>query len=131
MTLTKRVPGRPWPKGTSGNLKGRPRDHNSYAEILREMAELKDVRSRTGELVQRKRALCEKIWSMAIGEGNLAAMNMIMSKEPAEPGTEGDPRQVLISIQQIILHATAKYPEARRSIVEALEALPIDTGEGS
>jgi len=95
------------------------------------MGALKDVRSSKGELIERKRALCEKAWSMAIREGNLAAMNMIMSKEPMEPGTSEDPRRVLVILQQVILQATRQYPEARRSIVEALEALPTDTGEGT
>ena len=126
-----KVRGRPFPKGKSGNPRGRPRDGSSYAEILRGMGALKDVRSSKGELIERKRALCERIWSLAIRDGNLAAMNMIMSKEPTEPGASEDPRRVLVILQQVILQATRQYPEARRSIVEALEALPTDTGEGT
>ncbi len=36
----KSAPGRPWPKGTSGNPKGRPKDGESWAAIIKAVGDM-------------------------------------------------------------------------------------------
>jgi hypothetical protein len=59
--------------GQSGNPAGRAKKGTSLTDILRELGELRDAKTREGEMVTRKEALGNKMWSLALkGNENIA-----------------------------------------------------------
>lgn len=123
-----RPKGKPFPKGQSGNPRGYGGKGTSIAEITRELLELKDIRTAKGELVTRKRAIVERLFNMAINEGNPYAIKMILDKEETQ-GQKLDAEKVLLYIRMAIIRATSKHPDARLVFIEALENLNLDVLE--
>ena len=64
--------GNPWPKGKSGNPKGRPKDGESIAGIFAAVLGQEDVPLSKDKKISRYRAIVLKLSQMAI-EGNVAA----------------------------------------------------------
>lgn len=64
-TKKKRVPGRPFPKGKSGNPLGRPKKGTAFSDILREIGEKFEKKTRHGKLLYNQ-ALAIKVWDLAL-----------------------------------------------------------------
>jgi hypothetical protein len=118
--------GRPFPKGVSGNPRGRPKRGESYSDLIREMAMLKDVRDARGALIERKRAIVEKLYSKAIRDGDPSSIKLLMDHDDPQGGGGADARTTLILMQAIILQATERHPEVRNKIIAALERAPVE-----
>jgi len=82
-TSTKRVIGRPFQKGQSGNPAGRPRKGETVTEVLRSMA----LELHAGNIT-RAEALARILWDSALG-GDSKAIDVILDR------LEGKPRQSL------------------------------------
>ena len=66
------------------NRNGRPKKNNCLTEILRDMGDIKDV-TNNGEPIERKKALAESIWRMAIVDKDLAAIRYIYDRIDGKP----------------------------------------------
>lgn len=107
-TKPKRLVGRPFQKGQSGNPKGRPKRQESVTEILHELSLLKDVNLPSGEKITRRRALAEQLWTQAIRNGDISAIKFIIERlEGKTPSIiqgpmdeEGRPTEVTIRVIQ-------------------------------
>ncbi len=76
---SKRVPGRPFPKGVSGNPAGRPRKGCLITAELNKMGEDEITNKTTGEKMPRFQALLRTLYGLALG-GDLAAINTILNR---------------------------------------------------
>jgi hypothetical protein len=72
---TERVRGRPWPKGVSGNPKGRPPKGHSITEMIMSMMD---------EKPEIKRGIGEKIIQLA-NNGDVQAIKMLWAYIDGEP----------------------------------------------
>lgn len=72
----KKVIGRPFPKGVSGNPNGRPKKEHSLTDTLRELMD---------EQPDLKRALITKVIEKAIGSGDMNALKLIWSYTDGAP----------------------------------------------
>jgi hypothetical protein len=108
-TVKKRGPGRPWPKGQSGNPKGRPPSKKYLSEALREWlghpSDRDPERTNADELAA---AL-----GKAALKGSVTAIALIADR------VEGKPRQTIeLSLEQ----------QKRELAEKAIEALMLDAG---
>jgi len=117
------------------NRKGRPPSGQAYAEMIRELAEAKDVDTRDGRKITRRRAVVDKLYSKAIQDGDLVAMKYLIEKSDGAPsGAEvaegGALVQIFAYIRTAIFRATMDQPEVRARIVKQVEAaIPVDAEE--
>lgn len=132
----RKVTGRPF--GTNDpriNRKGRPPSGQAYAEMIRELAEAKDVDTMDGRKITRRRAVVDKLYSKAIQDGDLVAMKYLIEKSEGAPsGAEvaegGALVQIFAYIRTAIFRATMDQPEVRARIVKQVEAaIPVDAEE--
>lgn len=114
-------------QGVSGNPAGRPKKGESFTDIVRRLAHLKDVRDSRGNLVERKEAIVEMIYGKAIRDKDLSAAKMILDRLDPE-GEAQDVGAVLVAFRTILIQATRTYPEARLKIIDALERMDVDAG---
>lgn len=117
-----------WKPGQSGNLKGRAKKGETFTDIIREMAELNDIRTPTGENMKRKRAVVEKIYSKAIQEGDLQSARFLIERvdppagEESPGGTTATAAQMWMAVIYVVRKATEGYPEVRAKIVKEINA---------
>jgi hypothetical protein len=103
--------------------------------MIRELAEAKDVDTRDGRKITRRRAVIDKLYSKAIQDGDLVAMKYLIEKSDGAPnGTEvaegGAMVQIFAYIRTAIFRATMDQPEVRARIVKQVEAaIPVDAEE--
>jgi hypothetical protein len=117
-----------WKKGQSGNPKGRAKKGETFSDIIREAAAITDIRTATGARIERKRAVVEKLYSMAIQNGDLGAIKYIIDRVDPAPGTEpggANAQDYLIAFQAIIARATIRHPGLRKELVTALESATV------
>ena len=100
--MTKKPPGRPWPKGQSGNPKGRPPIGAAIAEAARDEIE--------------RRSLVGKLGTIAAGRGGQAvkAIELLLAYAYGRPRNEVG----------LNLGAAPDVARLRAVVVEALEAFP-------
>jgi len=72
--------------GNNANPKGRPKKEVCLTDILREQAELEDVKTEDGILISRKQGIGQKLWAMAMG-GDTVIMKYLYDR------IDGKPRQ--------------------------------------
>jgi hypothetical protein len=128
--------GKPWPKGVSGNPKGRPPDGESWAAIIREVGNMtgNDVAEwfdayrkdceRLGK-VQFKHAIVARVFLDLLHEPKAALFNAIMDR------AEGKLAQpVGLSWQKEIEGFGGNPEELERAVAEALAAREAGAGGG-
>lgn len=90
--ISKKVPGKPFKPGQSGNPRGRPKKGNSWAEIIKEVGgcPLSSL-THLPEDVQKtiKTKVIEELYRRAIYGKDTAAAKLLMERE------EGTPRQTI------------------------------------
>lgn len=78
-----------WKPGQSGNPNGRPKKGECLTEILRKFAEIKDVeitdKNGNPKKIRRKQALAEKMWNMALVEGDRVVMMYLYDRLDGKP----------------------------------------------
>jgi hypothetical protein len=72
-------------KGQVTNPAGRPKKGECLTEILREIGDLKDIKTKDA-LMDRKTALCQKLWQMALF-GDFPVMKYVFDR--LDPQTNG------------------------------------------
>jgi hypothetical protein len=123
--MTKKPNGRPWPKGQSGNPKGRPPTGLAIAELARAEVD--------------KHGLVVKLGAMAAsgrGDKQLRAMQLLLAYAFGPPSAEialkhsgltGGPD--LVRLREVLLVALEGFPEARVALAGRLLELETETHE--
>ena len=99
--------GRPFVKGQVANPRGRPKKGQSITEIIAEMAGKKDFHASNGTPIERRRALADKLWHLAIEEGEVSAIRCILDRMDGKEtlpinidGAGGGPVPVFVTIEK-------------------------------
>jgi hypothetical protein len=110
------------------NRRGRPKKGETFSDIIREKAQLKDVRNSRGELLTRKEALVDKLFSKAIQEGDFPTAKYLIERTDPPIGSEPPGKeeqtaeQVWTAVIAMVRRATEGHPAVRAKIVKELEA---------
>lgn len=109
------------------NRRGRPKKGETFTDIIRRRANRKDIRTKTGNLIKRKEAIIDKLFSKAIHEGDFPSAKYLIDRtdppigsEPTEEGGGGLAENVRRAIIAMIVRSTQGYPDVRKRIVKDL-----------
>jgi hypothetical protein len=112
------------------NRMGRPKKGETFTDLIREQALIKDAYNDAGQLIERKRAIVEKLYSKAIKDGDFLSIKYLIDRvDPAigeQPPTTGGGDLVGV-FQAIIIRATTQNPDMRRDLIRVLENAEIAT----
>jgi hypothetical protein len=140
--------GKPWPKGTSGNPKGRPKERESWAAIINEIGALTPLEAaqrcaalakpltRLGSQVTLKEAVVISVYLSLLHDPSAGLLNSLMERGEGRLPIEGTMNVGLaspewVSLRDRLVTALAGHPEARTAILAELRKGDNDEETGS